>query len=138
MPDQLRRWFKVAAAAALSKLPPVRCVSVPITRPMSFLVVARFSDRFVDERHERFAFNLLRKITFQNGNLLSERIGALLVVACLDRAIERFLRLLDNAFEHRIHIGFRDVAAFVHFDRLQFRVNLTQNVASIIVVRLHG
>lgn len=43
MPDQLRRWFKVAAAAALSKLPPVRCVSVPITRPMSFLVVAPVS-----------------------------------------------------------------------------------------------
>ena len=43
MPDQLRRWFKVAAAAALSKLPPVRCVSAPITHPISFLVVAPVS-----------------------------------------------------------------------------------------------
>ena len=43
MTDQLKRWFKVAAAAALSKLPPVRCVSAPITRPISFLVVAPVS-----------------------------------------------------------------------------------------------
>ena len=55
---------------------------------------ARLGQHLVDERGQLVARHLLGQVAFQDGHLGGQGVGAFLIVAGLDGAVQRLLRLL--------------------------------------------